>query len=236
MEAVMTLLAIEFNLSAEVNGESFEMNGTGVGDRATGTCELHLNAAPAFPKGFDPVSCPLICSHPTSTFFAKPLPSVVDMPLVSRWTYAVSPAREGVIRDAANKEVLRLKVSGRSEVIDRRLIVTSQMKGTSHLPALNRTIAPLDDYILPSGPGRATGIVRYQLETKDGEILDGVTTIPYLWTANTELEWPLVRHIHMIDVAWDGRNTVSAYYRLSVGRLAEANIPSKSGEVRSFAA
>jgi hypothetical protein len=213
---------IEFRLSGVVNGKAFEMNGHGVGDAQAGTCELHLQASPEFPRGFDPVSCPLICSHPTSTFFARRLPGTPEFPGIGAKAYDVSPAREGVLRSQSGEELLRLSVIGRTE-FGAKLITTNVMRGTSNLPGLSHNVTPLKDYILPSGPGRATALVRYGLRTEAGETLDGVTTVPYVWTGGAELANPLVRWVESIEVAWQGGRAVSAYYKLSIGTLEETN-------------
>jgi hypothetical protein len=226
METSMATQDIQFLLSARVNGEEFEMNGTGIGDSSQGTCELHLKADPCFPKGFDPVSCPLICSHPTSTFFARSLrggPSFAEM---AAHAYHVSPAREGVVRDFSGRELLRLQVTGHTFVDDRkRLVSKNVMSGTSTLPPIARNVTPLRDYIMPAGIGSATALVRYSLVTMQGEALDGLTVVPYQWEARTELESPLVRFVEDIQVEWNGRDTVSAYYRVAIAPLSiEATI------------
>jgi len=212
---------VQFLLSGRVNGELFEMNGTGSGDSLQGTCELHLKAEPCFPKGFDPVSCPLICSHPTSTFFARPLIAGQSFAETTEQAYHVSPAREGVVRDCKGRELLRLQVSGHTFVDDKkRLISKNVMSGTSTLPPLARNVTPLRDYIMPAGVGAATALVRYSLITMQGETLDGVTVVPYQWEARTELERPLVRLVEDIQAHWNGRDTVSAYYRVAIAPLS----------------
>jgi hypothetical protein len=212
---------VQFLLSARVNGEVFEMNGTGVGDSSQGTCELHLKAEPGFPKGFDPVSCPLICSHPTSTFFARSLVAKQSFAEITAQAYHVSPAREGVVRDFKGRELLRLQVAGHTFIDDKkRLVSKNVMSGTSTLPPIARNVTPLRDYIMPAGVGAATALVRYSLVTMQGEALDGITVVPYQWEAGTDLEHPLVRLVEDIHVDWNGRDTVSAYYRIGIAPLS----------------
>lgn len=217
----MSRLKIEFYLHGTVNGESFNMNGVGVGDRTRGSCELHLEAEPKFPVGFDPVSCPLICSHPTSSYFARADANCVDLASIAAGNFSVSPAREGVLRDDSGAELLRLSVSGSTRIEGDRLIITNEMHGFSKLPRLARNVTPLRDYILPSGPGRATAVIRYRIETEAGALLDGITNVPYAWDGMTDLPEPLVRHVNDIAVHWDGGRHVSTYYDVSVAPLTE---------------
>jgi hypothetical protein len=216
---------IGFALSGDVNGVKFEMNGTGVGNTADGTCELHLKAVPAFPVGFDPVSCPLICSHPTSTYFAKELAAGSSFRATASEQYAVSPAREGVLRTAKGEEVLRLSVIGETYVNDGGVLVSMNfMSGMSHLPAMKRNVTPLKDYILPAGKGRATGIIRYTMEARNGDELSGMTVVPYVWDADTALDEPLVRLVDSIHVDYTGGNEVHAFYKVRIVRVSKIHV------------
>jgi hypothetical protein len=217
----MLEVGIDFRLRGNVNGESFDMNGHGVGNRSRGTCELHLEAEPRFPEGFDPVSCPLICSHPTSTYFARAELDCVDLAGIAAGPLAVSPARVGMIHNDDGEVLLNLSVTGTVAMVGDRLQVVNEMRGFSRLPRLRRNVTPLRDYILPAGTGRATAVIRYQLETQSGELLDGITTVPYAWTGENDLPEPLVRQVNDIRVEWDGARRVSAYYDVSIAALVE---------------
>ncbi|POF27786.1 hypothetical protein [Roseibium marinum] len=232
----MAISKIAFFLHGTVNGESFDMNGKGVGDRSRGTCELHLEASPSFPVGFDPVSCPLICSHPTSTFFAKSDATCVDLAHIAAGAFDISPAREGVLRDSSGEELLRLSVTSTTRLEDDCLVIHNEMTGVSRLPRLKRNVTPLRDYIMPAGPGRATALIRYQLETEAGALLDGVTTVPYAWAGMNNLPEPLVRNVHDITVNWDGRTKVSAFYNVSIAALEEKSLPFSDRQVVKEAA
>jgi hypothetical protein len=223
-DTAMTKVDVDFRLHGVVNEKPFDMNGYGSGDRSCGTCELHLEAAPEFPEGFDPVSCPLICSHPTSSYFARAEMDCVDLASIAAGPLAVAPARIGMIYDADGELLLNLAVTGTVELIGDQLVIVNEMRGFSRLPRLRRNVTPLRDYILPSGPGRATAVIRYQLETESGALLDGVTTVPYCWEGDTVLPEPLVREVKDIRVAWDGARRVSAYYDVAVTPLYEGRV------------
>ncbi|HWS55570.1 MAG TPA: hypothetical protein VN228_15635 [Pyrinomonadaceae bacterium] len=212
-------ITIDFRLHAEVNGQTFDMNGEGVGSFEAGTCSLHLEASPKFPAGFDPVSCPAICSHPTSSFFSRPVAEGQDLRAVSAESYRVEPARHGVIYDASGAKVLDLHVSGEVYMEGGRLVSVHRMWGTSHLPPLEKNLTPYRDYLVPSAGGEATGIVRYKLLAKSGEELDGLTIVPYRWDTGLSLQSPLVREVEDIRVEWDGGRLVSAYYTTAIRPL-----------------
>ena len=214
-------LDVEFLLQAEVNGQRFQMNGTGKGDSNKGTLELHLKADPVFPPGFDPVTCPLICSHPTSSFFAAPRDEDSSFALLTGGCYSVDPARHGTLANSKGQELLDLRVTGRTVVTNGKLTTTNMMQGTSLMPRMARNLTPMRDYILPAGAGAATGIVRYQMVAMDGEVFDGQTVVPYRWQGEATLERPLVRLVESIDVHWNGGREVSAYYRLAIAALSE---------------
>lgn len=211
---------IDFRLSAEVNGESFEMNGTGVGNPVEGTCTLNLAASPRFPLGFDPVSCPSICSHPTSSFFSRPVVEGNSFAQVTGLAYEVKPARHGLVYDSKGNEVLNLWVSGSVRLENGILVSEHKMVGTSKLPPLAKNVTPFDDYFIPSRAGEATGLVRFKLLSLEGEELDGMTIIPYRWSSGQKLESLLARRVEDIQVEWNGGREVSAYYRTAIRPLA----------------
>ena len=212
-------IPIEFRLHANVNNQVFDMNGEGVGNIEDGTCRLYLEASPEFPLGFDPVSCPAICSHPTSSFFSRSAVEGENLRTVSASAYRVAPARHGVVYNARGEKVLDLQVSGQVYMEAGRVVSVHTMWGTSDLPPLDKNLTPYDDYLMPSGVGEATANVRYKLLTKSGEELDGMTIVPYKWETGRALQSPLVRHVEEIKVDWDGRTVVSAYYRTATRPL-----------------
>lgn len=102
----------ELTTRAVVNGEAFTMHGTGTGSTADGTCSLHVDAAPGFPAGFDPISCPSICNHSLGVFYAQPIGDVESFEALTGGAYAVAPARRGLVYNQAGEVLLDLTVSG----------------------------------------------------------------------------------------------------------------------------
>jgi len=220
-----TRLDIEFKLSGEVNGQVFDMNGYGVGDASQGTCELHLKGDPSFPVGFDPISCPFICSHPTSSYFAEPVAGCDGFASITGGSYAVNPARHGMIRNPQGETLLDLKVTGRTFVQNGKLISENVMRGFSHLPRMEKNVTPSRDYIVPARAGEATAIVRFQMLSQAGEEFDGLTVVPYRWSNGRSLNSVLVRNVDDILVEWNGGREASAYYRLSIAPTDVVTMP-----------
>jgi hypothetical protein len=227
-DSMKTGLDIEFKLRGEVNGQTFDMDGYGLGDASAGTCELHLKAAPNFPDGFDPVSCPFICSHPTSSFFAQT--DGDGFAGLTGGNYAVSPARHGLIRNSKGETLLDLTVTGRTYLQNGKLVSENIMHGFSRLPRMEKNVTPSQDYILPAKAGQATALVRFQMLSKAGEEFDGLTVVPYRWTNGRSLNTILVRNVSEVIVEWNGGREVSAYYRLSIAEASGIVVPAKTIE------
>ena len=206
-------LTIDFQLQADVNAVTFQMNGHGFGDADAGTCELDLTADPAFPTGFDPVSCPMICSHPTSMYFTRPIGDALTVADIAHDAYSVAPPREGVVYSADGICLLRLSVSSKIWSDGSCLHSHHHMQGFSHLPAISHNLMPISDYVVPDGPGRATALTRFKMITMDGHVLDGITTTPISWTSQAGLPSALLRTVEELGVTWDRRRKVTARYR-----------------------
>lgn len=216
----MGLNPIQFEMEAQVNGKEFVVTGEGEGDSSAGSCSLSLDFGSA-PEGFDPISCPLVCHQQTSLSCAKSQDADADFLALTGGSYAVSPDRTGIIRNSDGEKLFQLDVRGTVEQEEGTIVSTQRMTGTSHLPPLERNVTPVQDYILPSGPGKATGITRYTLETKDGEMLDGVTVIPYKWDNEKSLSAPIVREVD-IDTTWDGERWSDVDYRITMSSLEDS--------------
>jgi hypothetical protein len=212
---------IEWRMTCHVNGVSFEFNGTGEGRPDTGVTELHLEST-GFPEGFDPVSCPCICNAPATIASARPLAGGNPVLLAAGNCLEVSPARIGAIYDARGEQLLNLSVSSSLTFDGRRLLAQSVMRGWSRLPALERNITPSDEHITAEGPGRAISTLRFRLLAKSGEMLSGLTLVPYCWKAPTSIPFPLTRVYEAINVEWNGDRKVHTTVR---SRLMEALQP-----------
>jgi hypothetical protein len=197
------------------------MDGRGVGDAGDGSCELHLSATPAFPTGFDPVSCPMICSHPTSSFFSRPMCIGESFADLAGGSFGVSPARQGDIYNEQGEHLAHLEVTSTVERRGEVLISHHEMLGFSHLPPLEQNVLVGDDHIFGAGPGRALASIGFGLLTKTGETLQGMCTIPYQLADSDRVLPVLARTVDYLHVGWDGGPDVSAYYRTSIRALSD---------------
>jgi hypothetical protein len=195
-------------MDCKVNEVNFELNGEGIACPATGLNDMQFSAAGA-PEGFDPVSCPMICNVQLTSYVAQPLSDSISLRGQVGSKFSVSPARIGRVHDADGRELLNLQVESELEQRGNQIIVTSRMLGVSRLPKLSHNVAPIKDYIIPVGPGEATGVVRFQLVTETGDTLNGSTLIPYRWKGEA-LENILCRQIDRIDVKWNGFSDIHA--------------------------
>ena len=212
---------ISWKMKSIVNNETFEFHGEGFGDSSTGVCDMQFKST-GFPEGFDPVSCPNICNAPTTSCFARTNDDFGGL-LELCDAYSVSPSRIGRVHDSEGKELLHLEVTSDVQYLDGRLVVVNEMNGFSHLPPLERNLVPIVDFLIPAGRGEATGVIRFKLLTKSGEVLHGSTVVPYKWTSGKSLPSLLSRRIEAMDVAWDGRNSVSARVQSVWQPFVEAN-------------
>jgi hypothetical protein len=210
---------IEFRLDAHVNGQTFTMNGDGSGDVGAGTCSLFLEASPAFPTGFDPRSCPLICSQPTSLLFARSADGASSWLHITSGDYEVFPNRQGVIHDEDGRLLLDLRVSSRIRMAGDTLVSEHTMHGVSELPSIAHYETPADEIIVPAAQAQATTLLRYTIVSADGRRFIGVTTVPYRWRGD-DLRAPLVRTVEDVRVDWDGGTKVAAHYRTSLRPFA----------------
>lgn len=215
---------IRFEMDVDVNDESFSVTGSGEADRGAGRCSLDVEFD-TVPTGFDPVSCPLICQQQTSLAAAAPRDEGADIVELADWEYRVSPNRMGIIREQDGTKLAQLEVNGGVTTDDGTIVSEQTMTGFSDLPAIERNVTPVHDYILPNGPGEATGVTRYELETVDGRLLDGITTIPYEWDNEAHLAGPITRNVD-VDVAWDGGTSVTYEYEIEMSTVGGDAIPS----------
>lgn len=220
MELSMNVKFVEWRMNCAVNGSDFEFSGSGRGDAVRGEVRLDLKST-GFPEGFEPVSCPMICNAPISIGFARN-----DRGTPTLWETAggllnVEPARVGAIYDARGVELLRLSVTSVVSVKNETVNVSNEMKGFSHLPPLAKAVVPVEENIVPNGVGGALSSIRFKLLTKAGEVLTGLTLVPYRWQADRPLSAPLVRTYEAVDVQWDGQLSVQTYIRSALQSAAE---------------
>jgi|SaaInlStandDraft_2_1057019.scaffolds.fasta_scaffold43221_1 hypothetical protein len=199
----MAMKKIDWRMECDVNGSKFEFNGQGEGDSNTGLVELNLKST-GFPAGFEPVSCPCICNAPGTIGFAREDESSSNLFEIAGSHINVQPSRCGSVFNAKGEELLRLSVSSVVKVEDDCISVGNAMSGFSKLPPLEKNLTPSDEYIIPHGKGNAVSMLKFKLLAKSGEILTGMTMVPYVWEGEGELDNIIIRRYESINVDWDG--------------------------------
>lgn len=168
---------IGWELQGDVNGEPFQVSGSGWASTSTGENVLRLEASPRFPEGFDAALSQFICNFVPAGYAAA---SSVETPLrdaVERELF-VSPARIARVFDAAGEECVRLEALTAMRVEGRVLRVTNWLSGFSRL-ASDVVATWGHEVLVPAGPMRATGTAHFALRLADGTSLDGLTVVPY---------------------------------------------------------
>lgn len=170
-------IPVTWSLRGEVNSEEFTLAGEGSADLASGATELHLSAAPGFPTGFDPAVSHLMCNFALAGYAAVPAGAVSMRDAVARELF-VRPSRQVVITDASGEQIVRLEALTTMTVAEDAISVTNYMTGISQLPAAV-VRAYGEETLVPGAPGAATGIAQYKVELDNGQVLDGMTVVPY---------------------------------------------------------
>lgn len=170
-------LPVVWSLRGEVNSEEFTLAGSGSADLTRGATELRLSAEPHFPTGFDPALSQLMCNFTLAGYAAVPAGPGSLRDAVGG-TLHVRPRRQIVITDAGGDSLARLEALTTMTVAEDAIRVTNDMTGFSHLPsAVVRAYGT--ETLIPGAPGTATGMAQYKVELADGQILDGMTVVPY---------------------------------------------------------
>jgi hypothetical protein len=168
---------VSWHLQGEVNSHSFTLTGGGTADLVAGATEFSLKAAPSLPEGYDPALSHMICNFALAGYTAVP-----DVPVSMRdavnTELFVRPRRQIIITDSAGEHVTRLEALTTMEVTESRISVTNYMTGFSRLPAAVVSVTG-EESLLPGPKGTATGVARYTVVLENGDILDGMTVVPY---------------------------------------------------------
>jgi hypothetical protein len=152
-------IPVTWSLHGEVNSHQFALTGTGSADLANGTVELHLNAAPSFPAGFDPAVAQFMCNYPLAGYAAVPAGPVSIRDAVASELF-VRPRRQVEITDASGEQIVRLEALTTMTITADAISVTNYMTGISHLPA-DVVRAHGEETLVPGAPGAATGVSQY---------------------------------------------------------------------------
>ncbi len=168
---------VAWSMRGHVNDERFSVAGSGSADLDLGSTELHLHATPGFPAGFDPALSQLMCNFALAGYAAIPTGHGGFRAAV-RETLHVRPRRQVIITDAAGEHIVRLAALTAMTVSGGHITVTNDMTGFSHLPAAVARVYG-EEMLVPGTPGAATGVAQYRVELVDGQVLDGLTVVPY---------------------------------------------------------
>jgi hypothetical protein len=171
------VLPVTWSLDGDVNSEQFTLAGSGSADLTRGATELRLSAQPQFPGGFDPALSQMMCNFTLAGYAAVPAGPGSLRDAVGGSLF-VRPRRQVVITDSSGESLVRLEALTTMTVTDDAITVTNLMTGFSHLPsAVVR--ASGTETLIPGAPGAATGMAQYRVELADGQVLDGMTVVPY---------------------------------------------------------
>jgi len=200
-------IPVSWHLRGEVNEQDFTLAGTGTADMATGATQLDLKVSPTLPEGFDPALSHMICNFALASYTAVPGTAVGIRDAVDTEMF-VRPRRQVIITDAAGEQVTRLEALTTMEISDSGISVTNYMTGFSRLPA--GVVGVSGEEVLVPGPeGTATGIARYSVTLANGDVLDGMTVVPYKFDRQDVQITPARRIVGDHSCEWTADDEVS---------------------------
>ncbi len=170
-------IPVSWTLHGEVNSRIFTLTGKGTADLETGTTEFRLSAKPGFPPGFDPAITQFVCNYPLAGYVAVPAGPVSIRDAVVQKLF-VRPRRQITISDAGGELIVRLQALTTMTIEPAGISVTNYMSGTSQLPGAVSSVSG-EEVLVPGGPGAAVGVAQYRVELDNGQVLDGLTVVPY---------------------------------------------------------
>lgn len=170
-------IPVSWHLQGEVNSHSFTLVGTGTADLGAGATQLNLKVTPNLPEGYDPALSHMICNFALAGYTAVPQVPVSMRDAVNTQLY-VRPRRQVIITDSSGEQVTRLEALTTMEITETGISVTNHMTGFSRLPAAVSRVTG-EESLIPGPEGTATGIARYTVTLENGEVLDGMTVVPY---------------------------------------------------------
>lgn len=202
-----TQISVAWHLSGDVNSHEFSLAGVGSADLVMGSTTLCLTAAPSLPDGFDPAATQLICNFPLAGYVAVP-----DVPVSLRDAVAaelfVRPSRKVEMTDASGEQVVRLEALTTMTVAEGAISVTSYMTGFSRLPAAV-VRAYGEETLVPGAPGAAVGIAHYKVELETGDVLEGMTVVPYRFDRKDVRVTPALRTVRDHSCEWTSETDVT---------------------------
>lgn len=190
---------VSWQLHGDVNGTSFEVQGTGIADTTSGATCLDLDVTPSLPAGFDIRMSQRICNFALAAYAADGALPVRFRDAVDR-TVHIRPSRVIRIFDAAGEEVAELRALTTMTVHDDTIAVVNWMTGYSHLPA---AVAHIEggEHLVPTDAGAALGVSNFRVRLDNGAELEGLTTVPYRFDRSV-LVTPAIRTISEESCTW----------------------------------
>ena len=170
-------IPVSWHLQGDVNSHKFTLVGTGAADLGAGATELSLKVTPSLPEGYDPALSHMICNFALAGYAAVPEVAVSMRDAVRSELY-VRPRRQVIITDSAGEQVVRLEALTTMEMTETDISVTNYLTGFSRLPAAVSRVTG-EESLIPGPEGTATGIARYAVALDNGDVLDGMTVVPY---------------------------------------------------------
>ncbi|MEW1648418.1 hypothetical protein [Streptomyces sp. NPDC091219] len=198
---------VTWHLQGEVNSHSFTLAGSGAADLGAGTTELRLAVTPSLPEGYDPALSHMICNFALAGYAAASAVPISLRDAVDNTLY-VRPRRQVIITDSAGEQVTRLEALTTLEVTASGISVTNYMSGFSRLTVAVSEVTG-EESLIPGPKGTATGIARYTVVLENGDVLDGMTVVPYLFDRQDVEITPARRMLADQSCTWTAPNEVT---------------------------
>jgi hypothetical protein len=186
---------------------SFTLAGTGTADLGAGATELRLRATPSLPEGYDAALSHMICNFALAGYAAVPQVPVSMRDAVATQLH-VRPHRQVIITDSAGEQVTRLEALTTMEISETGITVTNYMTGFSRLPAAVSRVDG-EESLIPGPEGTATGVARYAVVLVNGDVLDGMTVVPYKFDRQGIEVTPARRALADQSCEWTSANEVT---------------------------
>jgi len=198
---------VSWHLQGDVNSHSFTLSGAGTADLEIGRTDLNLKAMPSLPKGFDPALSHMICNFALAGYTAISRVPVSMRDAVDSRLH-VRPRRQIIIADSAGDTVTRLEALTTMAVTHTGISVTNYMTGLSRLPSAVANVSG-EESLIPGVAGIATGVARYTVMLENGDMLDGMTTVPYRFDRQEVVVTPARRVLADQSCEWTSATEVT---------------------------
>ncbi|MDY7047633.1 MAG: hypothetical protein RPG89_03170 [Microcystis panniformis WG22] len=232
-------MKIDYLLTCFQNGDHHlpnyhyrEIKGLGELAQERGEFTLELDITFGRSPSFEPGVIILICCD-NLRFFSANLNSVVfakdfrsRLPMIE-YGGCVNKTRSGFFLAPDGSVVLNVKAKGilflKDGIAYSRTVVYEHDSKLDQFGGIKEIITPYTERIIPTAPGRATGISLYKVLCNDGTILDGCTDYPYVFNDSPDLPRDLILpqemalQVNTAEVNWDDyRAGANPRYRVGI--------------------